>query len=182
MPFNRTFEIGWDQPPIRCQPDAHIELPAFTIECLLQPNDIRIGCGNKLKASNLQGHQFEICEIPCEAIEAGEIHQREIASEFLVTANAFVIVQKVATTVEDGLILVDFDRFRMMGRMAMNYIDSSSVNESMSEDARPFGNPVAPIRAPVNRQNVTSDGGSRFLVSVQPGPAQDLRKARIDTK
>jgi hypothetical protein len=71
---------------------VYIELAAFALECLLQPNNICTGGGDELETPDLKGHQFEAGEMPGQAIEVGEIHRSEIVPEVLVTANALVIV------------------------------------------------------------------------------------------
>ena len=82
----------WNQPTFRRQLGAHIEPPAFAVECLLEPNSIRTGCRNRLESPDLKGYQFEVGELPGQAIEAGKIHQGKIATEFLMPANAFIII------------------------------------------------------------------------------------------
>jgi hypothetical protein len=69
---------------------VYIELAAFAVECLLQPNNICTGGGDELETPDLKGHQFEAGA--GQAIEVGEIHRSEIVPEVLVTANALVIV------------------------------------------------------------------------------------------
>src|SRR5271166_1820538 len=153
------------QPPIRSQPDARAELPAFTVERLLHPPNVGGGCGDKLKTPDLKHREFETSKGPSQRLELREIHNGEIATKFFVAANALIIIQEVAASVEDQSIFVYFDGFRVVRGMAVDKGNICTIGQSMRKPSVLFWNLISPIRSPMN-------GGDDHIA--RPPQARDL--------
>ena len=69
---------------------------------------------------------------------------------FLITRYALVIVQEVATSVENQSLVVHFDRLWMMRRMPVNHICCAEVDQPVSEITLLSRDFIPPISAPVN--------------------------------
>ena len=64
--------------------------------------------------------------------------------------NPFVVIQKVATSIQDQLAPVDLGRLGMVRRMTLNEIDPGDINEIMGKISLLGGDPVTEILTPVN--------------------------------
>jgi hypothetical protein len=61
------------------------------------------------------------------------------------TGNPFVVIQKVAASIEDQLAPVDLDRLGMVRRMTLNDIDPGDINEIMGKISFLDRDPVTKI-------------------------------------
>jgi hypothetical protein len=83
-------------------------------------------------------------------LQVREIHQRQIVTVPLVTTNPFIVVQKIATAIENETIAMDFDGSRMMRRMSVNDGYPCSVDERSSESLLLIYNMISPVGSPMN--------------------------------
>src|SRR6185436_8167709 len=90
--------------------EARVEWAAFTIEHLPQPCDIRRGWPVQPEIPDLERDQPEAGQLSGLRVERGEIHEDQVVAIFFMTRDAFVIVDEVATAIEDQLASVDLDR------------------------------------------------------------------------
>lgn len=98
---------------LRAKRNAGSEVPAFAIQGLLHPLDVARGCGNELEFANLKRDQFHGGDGP-RRLDVNKIHQDKIIPILFITPDAFIVVQKVAATVENEPVTINFDGFRMM--------------------------------------------------------------------
>ena len=74
------------------------------------------------------------------------MHQRQIAAERFVAADAFVVSDEIAAAVKDQAIFEYFDRLHVVRGMSMHN-RNALLNQAMSEHdlfTRDFVSPVAP--------------------------------------
>src|SRR5664279_3670313 len=141
------------QSPVWRQADPRAERRAFAIERPAHPLDIGSRCWNKLKTPDLKHREFETRKMSGQGIETGEIHHGEIAAKFLVAANALIVIQEVAASVEDQSILVYFDGFRVVRGMAVDKRNIGLIDEAARKSSLLFWNLISPICSPMNRCN-----------------------------
>src|SRR3982074_2674775 len=104
---------------------------------------------HELEAPYLKGHHVQLKQIAAHEINAGEVHQREVIEKFLVTADAFVVIQEVSTSIQDEAIAIDFNCNRVMRGMAMDDGNTCFVDEFVGEAAVLLGNFESPVRPPM---------------------------------
>ncbi len=81
------------------------------------------------------------------------------------TRDAFVIVDEVATAIEDQLASVDLDRLGMMRGMTVDDVDHAGFDQATCERLLVLGNWISPVAAPVdgNDDNVPRPPAGRGL-------------------
>jgi hypothetical protein len=117
------------------------------------PLDIGSRCGNKLKTPDLKHREFATRKTSGQGLETGEIHRGEIAAKFLVAANALIVVQEVAASVEDQSILVAFDGLRVVRGMAVDKRNIGPIDEGARKSSLLFRTLISPICSPMNGCN-----------------------------
>jgi hypothetical protein len=75
---------------------------------------IRFGTAIQPEARDAPRHQPRLQELASPRIDRGQIHQLQVAPKHLIPADAFVVVQEVAATVEHQTIAVNLGGLRMM--------------------------------------------------------------------
>src|SRR3990172_670515 len=106
---------------------------SFSIENIRDPSGITGRGVVHPKMTHLRGYHSQGKKLACLRIHLSEIHEPEVGAKRLISADSFIVVQKVAATVEDELAAVHLDRFQVMGRMAMNDIHARLVNKTVAE-------------------------------------------------
>ena len=81
----------------------------LSVERLLQPSDVLAGCSNQAKATYLKGYDLKLDQFFTNGIEAGGIQQREIAPVFLITGDAFIVVEEITAPIQNQSVPVNFD-------------------------------------------------------------------------
>ena len=59
----------------------------------------------------LQRDDFKRRKLAIRRVDAGEIHQTQIAPKLLVPGNPFIVIEEVPAAIKDETVAVDFDRF-----------------------------------------------------------------------
>ncbi len=121
----------------RIDPDA--ERTALSVQDVAQPVCVFMRRAVQPEISDLQRRHLELDQPSVRRVYARKIHQHQIVPEFLVSLDAFVIVQEIAAAIEDRLFLVDFDPLRMVRRMAVDDVDARQVDQRMGEGPLPRG-------------------------------------------
>src|SRR6266481_3111275 len=88
-----------NEPPVWLHPHAAAKPAALPIQNLSHPIDVVARWTDQLEAPDLQRHHFKVRQVGAGRIESGEVHRHEVVAEFLVSADAFVVVQEVAAAV-----------------------------------------------------------------------------------
>src|SRR5947207_2041897 len=128
------------------------EWRAEVFKDIAKPGGIAGRCLLQAKAPHLQGDEPRRPELTIARLDIHQIHQRQITPKFFVTADAFVVGQKVTAAVEKELALVNLHPFHVMRGMRVHERDTF-VDQTVSERDLFPRNFVAPIAAPVDRGN-----------------------------
>src|SRR5260370_32860325 len=102
------------------------------------------------KATHPHRNQPRRHQIATSRTQFDQVHQGQIAAEFIVTADSFVVGEKIAAAIENEAILEYLDRLHVMGGVAMHDGDAF-INQAMGKRALLRGNVIAPVAAPVDR-------------------------------
>ena len=113
--------------------DAGPEGLAFDAQPLRQPQRISRRAPSELHTFHLHDGHAQIPQLSRCGIEGGKVQQGQITAIVLVTADTLVVGQEIATTVDDGAAVMDLDGFRVMGRVPVNDVDTSVVDQSVGE-------------------------------------------------
>ena len=81
-------------------------------------------------------------------MEPRKIEQTKIITVFLVATDPLVVVNQVATAVQDQLLAVDLQWPGMMGRVPVHKINTT-LDEAVREADLLRVNPIPPVRSPV---------------------------------
>src|SRR5260370_7980773 len=71
----------------------------------------------------------------------------------LVSADPFIVVQKITAAIENETISINFDRSRMMRRMPVNDRHACLVDESPGQNLLLIRNVISPIGSPMDRND-----------------------------
>ena len=85
--------------PFGIKNDPCSELLTFPIQGLPHPFNVPPRWNGESKVLDLQGNQFESMEASAGWIQVGEIHQYQIVTVALVTADPLIVVQKTTKRV-----------------------------------------------------------------------------------
>jgi hypothetical protein len=77
-----------------------------------------------------------------------EVHQPQVAPEFLEPLDPFVVVDEIPAAVKDEPVAVNLDPFGMVRRVPVNDIDPGIVDEPTGELLMRPGNLPAPVAPP----------------------------------
>src|ERR1019366_8952370 len=148
-------DLEWEkhEPASRIEHDAGPEPLTFPLERPLHPFDVLPRRAVKPELPDLKRDDLERSEVSGSRFDICEIHQRQVAAKFFVAADAFIIIEEVAATIENEPLMGDFDGLRMMRRMAMNDGHIRPVDERACEELLFGSDFVAPIRSPMQRDN-----------------------------
>ena len=102
--------------------------------------------------TSLQWCHVQLEKLARSRIQAWQVEQTKIVSELLMAADALVVIDKITAAVQDQLALVDLQGSWMMRGVPMHKIDSA-VDEAVGKAHLVHIDPVAPVRAPVSRDN-----------------------------
>src|SRR5438477_6871826 len=80
-----------------------------------------------------------------------QVDQGQIAAELFTAADSLVVGEKISSAIQDEATLENFDRFHVMGRMAMHDGDTF-LDQTMGKRDLLARNFVAPIADTVNRR------------------------------
>ena len=85
------------------------------------------------EVTDLCGRHVQGKEPACDGIYPRKIHEPQVASINLMPADSLVVIQKVAAPVENELAPVHFNRFYVVGGMAVDHIDPCLVDQAVAE-------------------------------------------------
>src|SRR5947199_432868 len=85
-------------------------------------------------------------------IQIDQIHQGEIATELFITADSFVIREKIPAAIKNQATFENLDRFHVMRRVAVNE-SKTFFDQAMGERDLLRRNVITPVAAPVDRSN-----------------------------
>src|SRR5438128_809898 len=114
-------------------------------------NPLRVLSGSALQpeSARLHWHQPKGQTLRGLGIKLQEIHQDQVAAKCLILGNTLVIVDKVATAVENRPVFEKLDCFHVMRRMTVEHIEAP-FNQAMRETNLIAGNLITPVWAPMN--------------------------------
>ena len=144
---------GESKAAVRLPDYSSAELSGFPIQRFHEQVKVFAWCVHQLEALHLKRHHVQLKQIAAREINAGEIHQREVIEKFLVTADAFVVIQEVSTSIQNEAIAIDFYCNRVMRGMAVDNGNTCIVDEFVGEAAVLLGNFESPIRPPMDGQD-----------------------------
>src|SRR5438034_7783872 len=85
-------------------------------------------------------------------IQIDQIHQSEIATELFITADSFVIREKIPAAIQNQSTFENFDCFHVMRGVSVNE-SNTFFNQTMGERDLVRRNIIPPVAAPVDRSN-----------------------------
>src|SRR5262249_27413597 len=131
--------------PRRVQHDPCPEPPAFAIEGLLQPFNVPARRSRQPEIADLERNDFEAGNGRAHCIDAGKVHQSQVASIFFVAADTLIVVQEIAAAIKDEPVTINLDALWMMRRVTVYDGHASVVDERMRKSLLGIRNLVAPI-------------------------------------
>src|SRR5690348_1573074 len=132
---------------------ARSQAATLAIECVPQPDAFRLGRTPQPEALNLERYHLESGELPRADIDHGEVRERQIVAELVVSRDPLVVREKVAAAVEDDVPAIHLDPLRVMRGMPVDDIDPRAIDERVRESAVRVRYGVAPVATPVNRRD-----------------------------
>ena len=165
---------GESKAAVRLPDYSSAELSGFPIQRFHEQVKVFAWCVHQLEALHLKRHHVQLKQIAAREINAGEIHQREVIEKFLVTADAFVVIQEVSTSIQNEAIAIDFYCNRVMRGMAVDNGNTCILDEFVGEAAVLLGNFESPIRPPMDGQD--NDVTCPSQAPHSPATAQRLRR------
>ena len=91
------------------------EVQALAIEHVAEPNGVCSRCAVEAEFSQLQGHHLQAPQEVVQIFDIEEIAEREVRAKEFVSADALIVVDEIAASVEDQLAPINFDPHRVMG-------------------------------------------------------------------
>lgn len=114
----------------------------------------RVGAGGAREAHALDGHRHGLeGEQPPVRFQRREVHEPQVVPEFRVGLDPLVVVEQVAAAVEDQPPPVDLDRLGVVRGMPPDDVRPARVDEAAGEGGLLGGELVAPVRAPMERDD-----------------------------
>lgn len=163
-------ESGWVALRSGLQPEAvfhrrfkpEAESHALAFERFPQPGGVFVRSGVEPELSDLQDNELEAFDGARLRFDIGEVHQREVVAELLMSADALIVVQEIPTAIEDQPTAIDFDRLGMMRGMAVDDGNIRAIDERMGD-------------CPVLRQNFVSQFGPQWIDTTTMSPGCRMR-------
>ena len=106
--------MGKGEPAVCIEHDAGPEPPTFSSEHLSHPFDVLPRWAIKPEVPDLKRDDFQRREISGPRLDICEIHQRQVAAIIFVPADAFIIIEEIAATIENEPFMVDLDGLGVM--------------------------------------------------------------------
>ena len=114
LSWSRVNVVGKRKPAVWIEHDAGPEPQTFPLERLLHPFDVLRRGAIKLEVPDLKRDDFERREISSRRFDVREIHKGQVAAIFLVSADAFIIIEEIAATVENEPLMLDLEGLGVM--------------------------------------------------------------------
>ncbi len=103
-----------------------------------------------LEVSHLRWCHTKVDKVPGERVHTDKIHQAQIASELLMTANPFIVIKKITAAIKDRLFPVYFYCLYVVRRMPVNNVNLGTIDQAVGKINLPRRNRVSPITSPVD--------------------------------
>src|SRR5262249_25610648 len=137
------------QAVVTLQSRSRAERRAEPVQQIAEPLRVFGRSAVQSESPDLHGDQSRFQQLALPRIYLQQVHERQVAAELLIAANALIVAQEISATIEDQSLAVDLDGFHMMRRVAVNDRDAF-VNQPMSEADLLIGDVIPPVAAPVD--------------------------------
>ena len=98
--------------------------------------------------ASVQRHHFELAKVTGYRIQLRQVKQTKIIAVLVMTADPFVVIDKITTTVQDQLLAINLHRPGMVRGMSVHKIDSS-IDQAVRKAHLFRLNAITPVGAPM---------------------------------